>query len=117
MVPEPTRERKLLEQSLLEWFRSQFDWWQDHARLGRPRALELDPESIRVERDGVTVLKWMALEKRKNILGDFKPEEDAEKLHDILKQTREGFPYTTLIRETRAALAQFSPATPKSPLR
>lgn len=65
----------------------------------------------RVTRDVVTILKQMSLDKRKKILGEFKSEEEAEKLHELLKQIREGVPDTTLIRETRAQLAQFSPAS------
>lgn len=67
----------------------------------------------RVQRDVVTILKSMPLDKRKKILGEFKTEEEAEKLHNILKQIREGVPDTTLIRETRAQLAQFSPMRPR----
>ncbi len=70
-------------------------------------------EQERVSRDVVTILKQMPLDKRKKILGEFKSEEEAEKLHDILKQIREGVPDTTLVRETRAQLAQFSPTQPR----
>lgn len=69
-------------------------------------------EQERVTRDVVTILKQMPLDKRKKILGEFKSEEEAEKLHEILKQIREGVPDTTLVRETRAQLAQFSPTSP-----
>jgi hypothetical protein len=62
----------------------------------------------KVERDVVTILKAMPLDKRKKILGEFKTDEEAQKLHDILKQIREGVPDLTVIRETRAQLAQFS---------
>lgn len=71
-------------------------------------------EQDRVTRDVVTILKQMPLDKRKKILGEFKTEEEAEKLHDILKQIREGVPDTTLVRETRAQLAQFSPTQPRT---
>jgi hypothetical protein len=67
----------------------------------------------RVQRDVVTILKSMPLDKRKKILTEFKTEEEAEKLYEILKQIREGVPDTTLIRETRAELAQFSPTRPR----
>lgn len=67
-----------------------------------------------VKRDVVTILKSMPLDKRKKILAEFKSEEEAEKLHDILKQIREGVPDTALIRETRAQLAKFSPSSPRN---
>jgi hypothetical protein len=67
-----------------------------------------------VKRDVVTILKAMPLDKRKKILAEFKSEEEAEKLHDILKQIREGVPDTALIRETRAQLAKFSPSSPRN---
>jgi hypothetical protein len=69
-------------------------------------------ERERVQRDVVTILKSMPLDKRKKILTEFKTEEEAEKLYEILKQIREGVPDTTLVRETRAQLAQFSPMQP-----
>lgn len=69
-----------------------------------------------VKRDVVTMLKAMPLDKRKKIISEFRTEQEAEKLHDILKQIREGVPDLTLIRETRAALATFSPQrTPVTP--
>jgi len=70
-------------------------------------------ELERVQRDVVTILKSMPLDKRKKILTEFKTEEEAEKLYEILKQIREGVPDTTLVRETRAQLAQFSPMNPR----
>lgn len=77
---------------------------------------EASPEELEdVNRDVVTILKAMPLDKRKKILGEFKTEEEAQKLHDILKQIREGVPDTTLIRQTRAALAEFRPAPPRQP--
>jgi dihydroxyacetone kinase-like predicted kinase len=66
----------------------------------------------RVQRDVVTILKTMPLDKRKKILAEFKTDEEAEKLHEILKQIREGVPDITLIRETRAQLAQFARTVP-----
>lgn len=68
----------------------------------------------RVNRDVVTMLKAMPLDKRKKILAEFKSEEEAEKLHEVLKQIREGVPDLTLIRETRAQLADVSPAPPRT---
>ncbi|HTN74856.1 MAG TPA: hypothetical protein VL096_06400 [Pirellulaceae bacterium] len=72
-----------------------------------------EAEKEKVNRDVVTMLKAMPLDKRKKIVSEFKTPEEAEKLHDILKQIREGVPDTTLIRETRAQLAAFSPQGPR----
>jgi hypothetical protein len=55
-------------------------------------------------RDVVTMLKAMPVDKRKKILEEFKSEEDAATLHDILRALREGEPLTSLIRETRESL-------------
>jgi hypothetical protein len=66
-------------------------------------------ERAAVDRDVITILKAMPLDKRKKIIGEFKTEEEAQKLHDILQQIREGVPETALIRDTRAQLARFSP--------
>lgn len=65
-------------------------------------------EQEKVNRDVVTMLKAMPLDKRKKIITEFKTEEESQKLHEILKQIREGVPDLTLIRETRAKLAGFS---------
>ena len=73
-------------------------------------------EREKVNQDVVTMLKSMPLDKRKKIVSEFKTDEEAEKLHDILKQIREGVPDLSLIRETREQLAAFSPArTPIKP--
>ena len=71
---------------------------------------EAGPEELeKVNRDVVTMLKSMPLDKRKKIVSEFKTDEEAEKLHEILKQIREGVPDLTLIHETREQLASFSP--------
>ena len=67
-------------------------------------------EQEAVTRDVITMFKAMPIDKRKKIVGEFKTEEEAEKLHEILKDVREGVPDLSLIRSTRAQLAQFSPA-------
>lgn len=72
-------------------------------------------EREKVNRDVVTMLKSMPLDKRKKIITEFKTEEESEKLYEILKQIREGVPDLTLIRDTRDKLASFSPA--KSPIK
>jgi hypothetical protein len=72
-------------------------------------------EEERVNRDVVTIIKSMALDKKKKIFTEFKTDEEAAKLQWILNQIREGVPDTTLIRQTRAQLAQFSPAKNAAP--
>jgi hypothetical protein len=62
-------------------------------------------ERERVDRDVVTILKSMPLDKRKKILAEFKTDQDSQKLNDILNQIREGVPGTTLVREARQDLA------------
>jgi hypothetical protein len=66
-------------------------------------------EKEAVTRDVITMFKAMPIDKRKKIVGEFKTEEEAEKLHEILKDVREGIPDLSLIRSTRAQLAKFSP--------
>jgi hypothetical protein len=67
-------------------------------------------EQEEVTRDVITMFKSMPIDKRKKIVGEFKTEEEAAKLHEILKDVREGIPDLSLIRSTRAQLAEFSPA-------
>jgi hypothetical protein len=69
----------------------------------------LDPETAR--QFVVTIVKAMPLEKRKKILAEFK-NEDAERLHDILRQIRLGVPAVQLIRQTRSQLQQFMTRNP-----
>ncbi|QDU94583.1 hypothetical protein [Lignipirellula cremea] len=54
--------------------------------------------------DVVAILKAMPIDKRRKILGEFKTEEEAAKLHDILLEIRDGEPDVSLIRKTREEL-------------
>ncbi len=52
----------------------------------------------------VAILKSMTLDKRKKIIGEFKNDDEAEQLHEILRQIRLGEPDVSLIRATRREL-------------
>lgn len=54
--------------------------------------------------DIVKILKAMPLDKRRKILGEFKSEDEATTLAEILKEIRLGAPEVDLIRDTRAGL-------------
>jgi hypothetical protein len=54
--------------------------------------------------DIVKILKAMPLDKRRKILGEFKSEDEATTLAEILKEIRLGAPEVDLIRDTRASL-------------
>ena len=69
--------------------------------LDEPGAAEDDPMQ-----DVVTVLKSMADDKRKKLLGEFKTPEEAEKLAEILREIRLGLPDSEIIRDTRNQLQQ-----------
>lgn len=56
--------------------------------------------------DVVTILKTMPIDKQKRIVGEFKTEDEAEKLAEILREVRLGLPDTELIRDTRTKLQQ-----------
>ena len=60
-------------------------------------------------RDVVTILKTMPIDKQKRIVGEFKTEEETEKLAEILREVRLGLPDTELIRDTRTKLQQNNP--------
>ncbi len=69
--------------------------------LDEPGAAVDDPMQ-----DVVTVLKSMADDKRKKLLGEFKTPEEAEKLAEILREIRLGLPDSEIIRDTRNQLQQ-----------
>ena len=54
--------------------------------------------------DIVKILKAMPLDKRRKILGEFKSEDEATTLSEILREVRLGAPEVDLIRDTRASL-------------
>ncbi|HWB10038.1 MAG TPA: hypothetical protein VG826_12470 [Pirellulales bacterium] len=56
--------------------------------------------------DVIKILSLMPSGRRGKILGEFKTDEEAEKLADILKQIRDGVPEEGLIDEAENALAQ-----------
>jgi hypothetical protein len=62
--------------------------------------------------DIVRILKAMPLDKRRKILGEFKSEDEAATLAEILKEIRLGAPEVDLIRDTRSGL-QSEPKAPR----
>lgn len=69
--------------------------------LDEPSTVADDPMQ-----DVVTVLKSMADDKRKKLLGEFKTPEEAEQLAEILREVRLGLPDSEVIRDTRNQLQQ-----------
>jgi hypothetical protein len=69
--------------------------------LDEPGAAGDDPMQ-----DVVTVIKSMADDKRKKLLGEFKTPEEADKLAEILHEIRLGLPDSDIIRDTRNQLQQ-----------
>ncbi len=59
--------------------------------------------------DVVSILKNMAIDKRKKIIAEFKQGADAEKLYEILKNIRLGEPIVSQIEDARDKLKQFGP--------
>jgi hypothetical protein len=60
--------------------------------------------------DVVTIMRNMAIDKRKKIIAEFKDGADVDKLYDILKNIRLGEPNATLNREAQDALKNFGGA-------
>ena len=63
-----------------------------------------EPDEDAAERamtDVVTILKAMPLDRRKKIIAEFKTAEEAQQLHEILREIRLGEPEVSLIRDTR----------------
>jgi hypothetical protein len=71
-----------------------------------------DGHNEQAMQDIVKILKAMPLDKRRKILGEFKSEDEATTLAEILKEIRLGAPEVDLIRDTRAGL-QPGPGTPR----
>lgn len=63
-----------------------------------------DGHNEQAMQDIVKILKAMPLDKRRKILGEFKSEDEATTLAEILKEIRLGAPEVDLIRDTRAGL-------------
>ena len=70
-----------------------------------------DGHNEQAMQDIVKILKAMPLDKRRKILGEFKSEDEATTLAEILKEIRLGAPEVDLIRDTRAGL-QPGPGAP-----
>jgi len=60
----------------------------------------------------VTIVKSMAIDKRKKIFAEFKTEEEAKQLANILREIRLGVPEVPLIGKTQAQLQQFDTQQP-----
>ena len=69
---------------------------------------EMDEEERTAIIHVVAILKAMPLEKRKKLLAEFKSEEDAEILAELLRLIRLGVPEVGLIEATRGQLQQFN---------
>lgn len=71
------------------------------------RMLDDAPDGLNEQamQDVVKILKAMPLDKRRKILGEFKSEDEATTLAEILKEIRLGSPEVDMIRDTRAGLS------------
>lgn len=61
------------------------------------------------QNDVVAILSAIAISKRAKIIGEFKTEEEAKKLEEILRLIRQGVPDTLTIDQTREELKKFTP--------
>ena len=59
--------------------------------------------------DVVTILKSMAIDKRKKIIAEFKAGPDTEWLYDILKNIRMGEPLVSQIKEAQDQINESGP--------
>jgi hypothetical protein len=66
-------------------------------------------------KDVIKILSLMPTDKRKKIVGEFKTEEEAQTLAEILKEIRQGVPETNLVDEAEKALDQPGAATANEP--
>lgn len=66
-------------------------------------------------KDVIKILSLMPTTKRKNIVTEFKTEEESQTLAEILKQIREGVPETDLVDEAENALDQPGAAAANEP--
>ena len=76
--------------------------------FGNEEFAELPEEDRRSIIAVVAILKAMPLDKRKKILAEFKTEEDAMQLAELLRLIRLGVPEVDLIDDTRDRLQQFN---------
>jgi hypothetical protein len=103
-----TLETKATEESLLQLQRTMESMNPKQAKDQILRMLEAS--STRAEddplRDVVTILKTMPADKQRKIIGEFKLEEEQQRLAEILRQIRLGTPDSDLLRDTRNQLQQ-----------
>ena len=120
---EERRRYDQLKQSFDQRLKALEEGVQDEAIVELQRTLEaLDPRQAKeqvlmmLERDNaamidvVRLLKAMSTDKRKKIMGEFRSDEEQQKLADILDEIRRGAPDTTILGEARDQLQQFAPA-------
>ena len=120
---EERRRYDQLKQSFDQRLKALEEGVQDEAIVELQRTLEaLDPRQAKeqvlmmLERDNaamidvVRLLKAMSTDKRKKIMGEFRSDEEQQKLADILDEILRGAPDTTILGEARDQLQQFAPA-------
>ena len=91
------KEKNLLNESLKEVQRTIESLGPEQAKEQLKKMLEGEQKD-----DVVAIVKGMALDKRKKILGEFTGEEEANQLHEILTSIRAGEPTAGLIQGSRA---------------
>jgi hypothetical protein len=103
-----TLETKATEESLLQLQRTMESMNPKQAKDQIMRMLEASPTRPEDDplRDVVTILKTMPADKQRKIIGEFKLEDEQERLAEILRQIRLGTPDSDLLRDTRNQLQQ-----------
>ncbi len=122
---EERRRYDQLKASFDQRLKSLEEGIQEDAIVELQRTLEaIDPRQAKdqmlmmLERDRaamidvVKIIKAMSTDKRKKIMGEFRTEEEQEKLADILDEIRRGMPDTEILRDAREQLQQFAPPSP-----
>lgn len=79
------------------------------------RLFELSKTSVdeEIANDAVAIIRTMPIDKQKKIIGEFKTEQEKERLGEILRMIRTGVPEVPLIQRTRDQLQQFDPRKPE----
>ena len=119
---EERRRYDQLKQGFDQRLKALEDGVLDEAIVEVQRTLEaLDPRQAKeqilmmLERDDeamidvVKIVKAMSTDKRKKIMGEFRSEEEQQKLADILDEIRRGVPDTEILGDARDQLQQFAP--------
>jgi hypothetical protein len=103
-----TLETKATEESLLQLQRTMESMNPKQAKDQIMRMLEASPTRPEDDplRDVVTILKTMPADKQRKIIGEFKLDDEQERLAEILRQIRLGTPDSDLLRDTRNQLQQ-----------